>query len=38
MLLPSGRWNNHYRVGVIWLADVITNWQVLLPKGYYVLI
>ena len=36
MLLPSGRWNNHYGVGVIWLADVITNWQVLLPKGYYV--
>ena len=38
MLLPSGRWNNHCRVGVIWLADVITNWQMLLPKGYYVLI
>ena len=38
VLLPSGRWNNHCRVGGIWLADVITNWQMLLPKGYYVLI
>ena len=38
VLLPSGRWNNHCRVGGIRLADVITNWQMLLPKGYYVLI
>ena len=25
MLLPCGRWNSHYRVGV--LADFIAMWQ-----------
>ena len=30
MLLPSGRWNGHCRVGGIMLADVIANWQMLL--------
>ena len=32
MLLPSGRWNGHYRVGGFKLADVIANWQMLLPS------
>ena len=31
MLLPSGRWNGHYRVAGNKLADVIANWQMLLP-------
>ena len=37
MLLPSGRWNGHYRVGGIKLADVIANWQMLLPRVIIVL-
>ena len=37
MLLPSGRWNGHCRVGGIKLADVIANWQMLLPRVIIVL-
>ena len=37
MLLPSGRWNGHCRVGGIKLADVIANWQMLLPRVITVL-
>ena len=38
MLLPSGRWNGHCRVGGNMLADVIANWQMLLPRVIIVLI
>ena len=38
MLLPSGRWNGHCRVGDIMLADVIANWQMVLPRVIIVLI
>ena len=28
MLLPSGRWNSHYRVSFMYeLVDVVTKWQ-----------
>ena len=37
MLLPSGRWNGYCRVGGIMLADVIANWQMLLPRVIIVL-
>ena len=34
VLLPSGRWNSHYRVVVKYqLVDVITRWQMEWPQG-----
>ena len=34
MLLPSGRWNSHYKVVVEYqLVDGITRWQMEWPQG-----